>query len=136
MTKAELIDEVSKVVEMTRKDSETIVETIFDSIVSSLHKAKRSKFGDLEASERGRDSLALAAIRRPAHGSRCHQNAFPISNQARNCEIWSITARGKIPNRPQSWSLLRRGAKASPYRNSRTSHGSPVDALACHVHEK
>ncbi len=37
MTKAELIEEVSKVVEMTRKDSEIIVETIFDSIVSSLH---------------------------------------------------------------------------------------------------
>ena len=37
MTKAELIEEVSRVVEMTRKDSEVIVETIFDSIVRSLH---------------------------------------------------------------------------------------------------
>jgi integration host factor subunit beta len=37
MTKAELIEEVSKVVEMTRKDSEVIVETIFESIVNSLH---------------------------------------------------------------------------------------------------
>jgi len=37
MTKAELIEEVSRVVEMTRKDSEIIVETIFDSIVTSLH---------------------------------------------------------------------------------------------------
>jgi integration host factor subunit beta len=37
MTKAELIEEVSKVVEMTRKDSEIIVETIFESIVNSLH---------------------------------------------------------------------------------------------------
>jgi|SRR5215469_13115254 integration host factor subunit beta len=36
MTKAELIEEVSKVVEMTRKDSEVIVEAIFDSIVRSL----------------------------------------------------------------------------------------------------
>jgi len=36
MTKAELIDEVSRVVEMTRKDSEVIVEAIFDSIVRSL----------------------------------------------------------------------------------------------------
>ncbi|HZP02221.1 MAG TPA: HU family DNA-binding protein [Terriglobia bacterium] len=36
MTKADLIDEVSKVVEMTRKESEIIVETIFDSIVKSL----------------------------------------------------------------------------------------------------
>ena len=36
MTKAELIEEVSRVVEMTRKDSEVIVEAIFDSIVKSL----------------------------------------------------------------------------------------------------
>src|SRR5512135_524439 len=36
MTKADLIDEVSRLVELTRKDSEVIVETIFDSIVHSL----------------------------------------------------------------------------------------------------
>ncbi|MEK7755003.1 MAG: HU family DNA-binding protein [Acidobacteriota bacterium] len=36
MTKADLIEEVSRVVEMTRKDSEVIVESIFDSIVRSL----------------------------------------------------------------------------------------------------
>src|SRR6201987_15374 len=36
MTKAELIEEVSRVVEMTRKDSEVIVEAIFDSIVRAL----------------------------------------------------------------------------------------------------
>ena len=37
MTKADLIDEVSRLAELTRKDSEIIVETIFDSIVRSLH---------------------------------------------------------------------------------------------------
>ena len=36
MTKADLIEEVSRVVEMTRKDAEVIVETIFESIVRSL----------------------------------------------------------------------------------------------------
>jgi integration host factor subunit beta len=36
MTKADLIDEVSRLVELTRKDSEVIVETIFDSVVRSL----------------------------------------------------------------------------------------------------
>src|SRR6202045_2680871 len=36
MTKAELIEEDSRVVEMTRKDSEVIVEAIFDSVVRSL----------------------------------------------------------------------------------------------------
>src|SRR3954463_1192134 len=36
MTKADLIEEVSRVVEMTRKEAEVIVEAIFDSIVRSL----------------------------------------------------------------------------------------------------
>ncbi|MGA3210772.1 MAG: HU family DNA-binding protein [Terriglobales bacterium] len=36
MTKADLIDEVSRVAVLTRKDSETIVECIFDSVVRSL----------------------------------------------------------------------------------------------------
>lgn len=36
MTKADLIDEVSRVVEITRKDSEVIVDSIFDSVVKSL----------------------------------------------------------------------------------------------------
>jgi integration host factor subunit beta len=55
MTKAELIDEVSKVVEMTRKDSETIVETIFDSIVNSLHKGDKIEirgFGSFRTRQR------------------------------------------------------------------------------------
>src|ERR1700716_3687985 len=55
MTKAELIEEVSKVEEMTRKDSETIVETIFDSIVNSLHKGEKIEirgFGSFRTRQR------------------------------------------------------------------------------------
>src|SRR5229473_1422917 len=37
MTKADLIEEVSRLAELTRKDSEVVVETIFGSIVRSLH---------------------------------------------------------------------------------------------------
>jgi integration host factor subunit beta len=36
MTKAELIEEVSRVVEMTRKDSEVIVEAILGSVARAL----------------------------------------------------------------------------------------------------
>jgi len=36
MTKADLIAEVSRLAELTRKDSEVIVETIFDSVVRAL----------------------------------------------------------------------------------------------------
>jgi len=55
MTKAELIEEVSKVVEMTRKDSEIIVETIFDSIVNSLHSGDKIEirgFGSFRTRQR------------------------------------------------------------------------------------
>jgi integration host factor subunit beta len=55
MTKAELIEEVSKVVEMTRKDSEIIVETIFESIVNSLHKGDKIEirgFGSFRTRQR------------------------------------------------------------------------------------
>ena len=55
MTKAELIEEVARVVEMTRKDSETIVETIFDSIVNSLHKGEKIEirgFGSFRTRQR------------------------------------------------------------------------------------
>src|ERR1039458_6082752 len=37
MTKADLIDDVSRRAQLTRKDSEVIVETIFESVVRSLH---------------------------------------------------------------------------------------------------
>lgn len=36
MTKADLIDDVSRRAELTQKDSEVIVETIFESVVRSL----------------------------------------------------------------------------------------------------
>ena len=55
MTKAELIEEVSRVVEMTRKDSEVIVEAIFDSIVRSLRggdKIEIRGFGSFRTRER------------------------------------------------------------------------------------
>src|SRR5881227_4509552 len=36
MTKADLIDEISRLADVTRRDSDVIVETIFDTIVRSL----------------------------------------------------------------------------------------------------
>jgi integration host factor subunit beta len=55
MTKADLIEEVSRVVELTRKESEVIVETIFDSVVSSLRSGDKVEirgFGSFRTRER------------------------------------------------------------------------------------
>jgi integration host factor subunit beta len=55
MTKADLIDEVSRTVEMTRKDSELIVETIFESIVGALRASDKIEirgFGSFRTRQR------------------------------------------------------------------------------------
>lgn len=55
MTKADLIEEVSRVVEVTRKESEVIVETIFESVVKSLRdgdKVEVRGFGSFRTRER------------------------------------------------------------------------------------
>ncbi len=55
MTKADLIEEVSRVVEMTRKDSELIVDTIFESVVKSLRAGEKIEirgFGSFRTRQR------------------------------------------------------------------------------------
>jgi integration host factor subunit beta len=41
MTKAELVEEVSRVSDLTKKDSEVIVETVFQSIIDALHRGEK-----------------------------------------------------------------------------------------------
>ncbi len=41
MTKAELVDEVARVVQLTKKQAETIVNIVFDSIVESLRAGQK-----------------------------------------------------------------------------------------------
>ncbi|MGH9457982.1 MAG: integration host factor subunit beta [Thermoanaerobaculia bacterium] len=41
MTKAELVDEVSRAIQVTKKQAETIVNVVFDSIVDSLRNGEK-----------------------------------------------------------------------------------------------
>ncbi|MEO8593863.1 MAG: HU family DNA-binding protein [Candidatus Solibacter sp.] len=73
MTKADLIEEVSRVVEMTRKESEVIVEAIFDSIVKSLRTGDKIEirgFGSFRTRQRqpriGRNPKTGARVEVPA----------------------------------------------------------------------
>ena len=55
MTKADLVEEISRIVQMSRKDSEIIIETIFESIVQSLRKAEKIEirgFGSFRTRQR------------------------------------------------------------------------------------
>ena len=73
MTKADLIEEVSRIVEMTRKDSEVIVEAIFDSVVKSLRNGDKIEirgFGSFRTRQRqarvGRNPKTGARVEVPA----------------------------------------------------------------------
>jgi integration host factor subunit beta len=73
MTKAELVEEVSRVVEMTRKDSDVIVETIFDRMVRAIHggdKVEIRRLGSFRTRERqprvGRNPKTGARVDVPA----------------------------------------------------------------------
>ena len=73
MTKADLIEGVSRAVEMSRKDSEVIVETVFDSIVRSLRSGDKIEirgFGSFRTRERkprvGRNPKTGARVEVPA----------------------------------------------------------------------
>jgi integration host factor subunit beta len=73
MTKADLIEEVSRVVEMTRKEAEVIVEAIFDSIVRALRSGDKIEirgFGSFRTRQRqprvGRNPKTGARVEVPA----------------------------------------------------------------------
>jgi integration host factor subunit beta len=73
MTKAGLVEEVSRVVEMGRNDSDVIVEAIFDSMVRSLRAGERIEirsFGSLSTRQRkprvGRNPKTGARVDVPA----------------------------------------------------------------------
>jgi len=73
MTKAELIEEVSRVTEMSRKDSEVIVDTIFGSVVRALRTGEKVEirgFGSFRTRQRqpriGRNPKTGARVDVPA----------------------------------------------------------------------
>jgi integration host factor subunit beta len=73
LTKADLIEEVLRVTELPRKESETIVETIFDSIIDALQKGDKIEirgFGSFRTRQRrgrvGRNPKTGAKVEVPA----------------------------------------------------------------------
>ncbi|HUX08387.1 MAG TPA: integration host factor subunit beta [Acidobacteriota bacterium] len=55
MTKAELVEEVAKSVELSKKDAEKIVNMVFDSIIDALHDGEKIElrgFGSFRLRER------------------------------------------------------------------------------------
>jgi integration host factor subunit beta len=73
MTKADLIDELSKVANLTKKQSEAIVDTVFESITAALAKGGKVElrgFGSFRIRQRrarrGRNPKTEALVSVPA----------------------------------------------------------------------
>jgi integration host factor subunit beta len=73
MTRADLVDDISRAVEMSRKDSEVIVESVFESIVKSLRAGDKIEirgFGSFRTRQRksrtGRNPKTGARVEVPA----------------------------------------------------------------------
>ena len=84
MTKAELVEEVVRVTELPRKESETVVETIFESIIAALQADDQIEirgFGSFRTRQRrgrtGRNPKTGAKVEVLPSGS-------PFSSPARN----------------------------------------------------
>jgi integration host factor subunit beta len=73
MTKADLVEQVAKETDMTKKDAEQLVEVVFESIIGALNKGDKIElrgFGSFRVRERdarkGRNPKTGAAVSIPA----------------------------------------------------------------------
>src|ERR1700683_952342 len=105
MTKAELIEEVSRVVEMTRKDSEVIVEAIFDSVVRSLRTGDKIEirgFGSFRTRQRqpriGRNPKKGARGEVPAEKITYFKTSKKLKHVFNNPAVPAVTATPQTPD--------------------------------------
>src|SRR5271157_361515 len=107
MTKADLIEEVSRVVEMTRKESEVIVEAIFDSIVRSLRtddKIEIRGFVSFRTRQRqpriGRNSKTGARVEVPAKKIPYFKRSNELKDVVNNSPTPAASPADPVPEPP------------------------------------
>jgi nucleoid DNA-binding protein len=81
MTKAELVEEVSRVSDLTKKHSEVIVDTVFSSIIDALHRGEKIELRGSAVSGSGSASRGRAATRRPATRWTCRRRRCRTSSR-------------------------------------------------------
>jgi integration host factor subunit beta len=102
LTKADLIEEVLRITELPRKESETIVETIFDSIIGSLQKGQKIEirgFGSFRTRERrgriGRNPKTGAKVEVPAKKIPFFKPSKELKDFVNNAEAQAAPAGGE-----------------------------------------
>lgn len=101
MTKADLVEEVTKLGDLTRRDSEVIVETIFDSVIGALRSGDKIEirgFGSFRIRQR-----KPRIGRNPKTGTRVEVPAkkvpyFKPSKELRDL----VNPAGKAPESPET----------------------------------
>jgi len=84
MTKAELVEEVSRVSDLTKKHSELIVDTVFTSIIEALQRGEKIELRGFGSFRLRQPSRARAAIQRPATRWTSRRRRFLTSSGAKN----------------------------------------------------
>ena len=104
MTKADLIENVARTAQMSRKDSEIIVETIFESVVKSLRagdKVEIRGFGSFRTRQRqpriGRNPKTGARVEVPAKTIPYFKPSKDLKDLVNST---SVTAAAKVPADP------------------------------------
>ena len=102
LTKADLIEEVLRITELPRKESETIVETIFDSIIESLQKGQKIEirgFVSFRTRERrgrvGRNPKTGAKVEVPAKKIPFFKPSKELKDFVNNAEAQAAPAGGE-----------------------------------------
>jgi integration host factor subunit beta len=102
LTKADLIEEVLRITELPRKESETIVETIFDSIIGSLQRGQKIEirgFGSFRTRERrgriGRNPKTGAKVEVPAKKIPFFKPSKELKDFVNNAEAQAAPAGGE-----------------------------------------
>ena len=102
LTKADLIEEVLRITELPRKESESIVETIFDSIIQSLQQGQKIEirgFGSFRTRERrgrvGRNPKTGAKVEVPAKKIPFFKPSKELKDFVNNSEAQAAPAGGE-----------------------------------------
>ena len=109
MTKAELVEEVARAAELNKRDAEVIVETVFDSIISALHKGEKGELAALAVSEHASAARDAGEIPRRASQLMFQPSACLTSSPAKSLKSSSPKARmktgqpyvGSAPTQPE-----------------------------------
>ena len=129
MTKADLIEEVSRLAELTRKDSEVIVETIFDSVVRALRTGDKIEirgFGSFRTRQR-----KPRVGRNPKTGDRVEVPPKKIPFFKPSKELKDMVNRdGEKPQADRRRSRLRRIACGQAGELEPLQFGSRVEGVA------